>query len=67
MSETTIYGKPNCPHTRRALDAHPGARFVDVLLSKENLDAMLEYSEGKRRIPVIVKDGEVSIGYLKGS
>jgi hypothetical protein len=29
----------------------------------EQLDVMLEYSKGARRVPVIVEDGEVTIGF----
>jgi glutaredoxin 3 len=67
MAETLIYGKPTCPHTKRALDAYPEARFVDVLLSADNLEEMLKLSDGQRRVPVIVENGEVSIGYNRGS
>ncbi|ACS78955.1 UXX-star selenoprotein family 1 [Maridesulfovibrio salexigens] len=67
MSKMIIYGKPTCPHTRRALEAYPDAEFVDVLMSAEDLNKMLELSGGKRRIPVIVEDGNVTIGYNRGS
>jgi len=67
MAETLIYGKPTCPHTKRALDAYPEARFVDVLLSADNLEEMLKLSDGQRRVPVIVEKGKVSIGYNRGS
>lgn len=67
MSEIVIYGKQGCPHTRRALEAHPGARFVDVLLSPADLDEMLRLSGGVRRVPVIVRDGEATVGYNRGS
>lgn len=68
MSEQIIiYGKSTCPHTRRALDAYPQARFIDVLLSPADLDEMMRLSGGQRRIPVIVRNGEVEIGYRRGS
>ena len=62
-----IYGKSTCPHTRRALDAHPDAKFVDVLMSPADLEEMLRLTDGQRRIPVIVEDGQVSIGFNRGS
>ncbi len=64
---TIIYGKSTCPHTRRALDANPDATFIDVLMSPDGLKRMIELSNGQRRIPVIVRDGEVSIGFNRGS
>ena len=67
MPKMIIYGKPTCPHTRRALEAYPDAEFVDVLMSSDDLNKMLELSGGKRRIPVIVEDGNVTIGYNRGS
>ncbi len=67
MAETLIYGKPTCPHTRRALDAFPHARFIDVLMNPADLEEMLHLSEGRRRIPVIVEDGKPTVGYKGGS
>ena len=67
MAELLIYGKPTCPHTKRALEAYPGATFVDVMASRENMDAMLRFSGGQRRVPVIVQEGQASIGYNGGS
>jgi glutaredoxin 3 len=67
MGKMTIYGKPTCPHTKRALAAHPEACFVDILASKENLEEMLRLSDGQRRIPVIVEDGKVCVGFRRGS
>jgi len=63
-----IFGKPTCPHTIRALNAHPTALFVDVLENKKSMDEMLELTDGNRRIPVIVDvDGTVTIGHNGGS
>lgn len=67
MPKTIIYGKPTCPHTKRALDAYPDAEFVDVLMSSDALETMLALSEGVRRIPVIDQDGKITIGYNRGS
>lgn len=67
MAEILIYGKPTCPHTKRALEANPKAKFLDVVLSQENMDAMLKHSGGQRRVPVIVEEGRVTVGYKGGS
>lgn len=63
-----IYGKPTCPHTLRALDAYPTALFMDVLENKTWMDEMLKFTDGKRRIPVIVDaNNNATIGYNGGS
>lgn len=67
MSEMTIYGKTTCPHTRRALDAHPEAKFVDVLADPANLEEMLRYSGGIRKIPVIVENDKATVGFNRGA
>lgn len=73
MAEASIliYGKGGCPHTRRALEAMPGALFVDVLHDAEALDEMLRLTGGIRRVPVVVRpaaDGPtVEIGYRRGA
>ncbi|GAB6124696.1 hypothetical protein JCM14124_04020 [Humidesulfovibrio idahonensis] len=62
-----IYGKETCPHTKRARAALPRARFIDVLDDPAALEEMLRLSGGVRRIPVIVRGGEVAIGYKRGA
>lgn len=67
MPEMTIYGKTACPHTKRALDAYPDAKFVDVLMNSADLEEMLKWSDGVRRVPVIVEDGKATVGFNRGS
>jgi glutaredoxin 3 len=66
-----IYGKADCPHTRRAREAMPDAVFLDVLGDPATLDEMLRLSGGERRIPVIVRGRGASecveIGFRRGS
>ena len=38
-------------------------RYIDVKKDPADLDQMLGYSGGVRRVPVIVEGGEVTIGY----
>jgi len=63
----TIFGKEKCPFTRAAVDAlkKEGTEvvYIDVLKSPEMMDKMLVYSGGGRKIPVIVTDGVVTIGW----
>lgn len=75
QGEILIYGKGGCPHTRRALEALPGARFVDVLLDPQALDEMLRLTGGVRRVPVVVRPGNgadapdptVEVGFRRGA
>ncbi len=43
--------------------ASKGAEYVDVRQDPGGLAAMLEASNGRRVVPVIVEDGKVTIGY----
>ena len=38
-------------------------KYFDVLSQPDKLDTMLKYSSGKRKVPVIVEDGKILIGY----
>jgi glutaredoxin len=38
-----------------------------VKADSAKLDEMLKYSKGVRKVPVIVEDGKISIGYEGGS
>jgi glutaredoxin 3 len=63
-----IFGKDTCPYTRDARD-HYTKRGVpvdyrNVKKSPADLERMLEYSHGKRQVPVIVEAGnKVTIGF----
>ena len=63
-----IFGKDTCPYTLAARDdyARRGVAFeyVNVKKNPADLDRMLEYSLGRRSVPVIVEDdGSVVIGF----
>jgi len=62
-----IFGKEGCPYTEAAVEnfAQRGiaAQYIDVKRSAADLDRMLGFSGGKRRVPVIVQDGKVTIGF----
>jgi len=62
-----IFGKDGCPYTQGARD-HYAAKSVpfEYLNVKKNpveLDRMLTYSKGARRVPVIVDGDAVTIGF----
>jgi glutaredoxin 3 len=62
-----IYGKDGCPYTQAARDhyADRGAPFTYVNVKKDAaaLEQMLQHSGGKRRVPVIVDEGKVTVGF----
>jgi len=61
-----IYGKDSCPYTADARD-HYGSRgemkYINVKKDADALRRMLELTGGQRRVPVIVEDGKVTIGF----
>lgn len=62
-----IFGKDACPYTEGARDhytaRHIPFQYVDVKKSAADLDRMLAYSGGARRVPVIVDGDKVTIGF----
>jgi len=42
-------------------------KYVNVKADAENMKAMLEYSDGIRKIPVIVEQNNVVIGFNGGT
>lgn len=60
-----IFGKDTCPYTNAAVEAYrpKGAVYHNVKRDPAQLARMLEFSQGQRRVPVIVEDGKVTIGY----
>ena len=60
-----IYGKDSCPYTQAAVEAYraKGGVYINVKKDPAGLEKMLAYSKGQRRVPVIVEDGKVTIGY----
>jgi hypothetical protein len=38
-------------------------KYRNVVEDPQQLDAMLEYSNGKRRVPVIVEGDQVTVGF----
>ena len=66
MEEITIYTKPTCPYCAAAKEdfEKKGLKYteIDVTASDEAL-AEMEKISGGSRVPVIVKGGEVTIGF----
>jgi glutaredoxin len=62
-----IFGKDGCPYTEAAIEdfARRGiaAEYINVKKTPADLERMLGFSGGKRRVPVIVEGSKVSIGF----
>ena len=62
-----IFGKEHCPYTTAALEDYArrdvDVEYIDVKKSRVDMERMLGYSGGHRRVPVIVDEGKVTIGW----
>ena len=62
-----IFGKDACPYTQAARDHYLSLgvpfEYHNVKKQPAQLTRMLEFSKGRREVPVIVEDGKVTIGY----
>jgi glutaredoxin len=68
MSMVLIFGKAHCPYTQAAIDDFErrdiAVEYIDVKKDRADLERMLGYSGGHRRVPVIVEEsGKVTIGW----
>ena len=69
MAHYMIFGKDDCPHTKKARQDFKqqckSFLYINVDKDPKALDKMLEYSNGKYMVPVIVDvdAGDVTIGY----
>lgn len=66
-----IYGKDTWPYTNAAREAFnkqgKKVEYYDVRHDADKLKDMLEYSDGKRKVPVIVDQNNVTIGFNGGT
>ena len=62
-----IYGKDGCPFCDRAREAYDrrgySVQYFNVKKDMELLKEMLVHSSGQRRVPTIIEDGRVTIGF----
>ena len=62
-----IFGTDTCPYTQAARDdyARRGAevQYFNVKKNPGDLKRMLDYSKGRRLVPVIVEGDAVTIGF----
>lgn len=62
-----IFGKEHCPYTSAAIEDYErrdvAFQYLDVEADDAELERMLGYSGGSRRVPVVVEEGKVTIGW----
>jgi glutaredoxin 3 len=62
-----IFGQDLCPYTTAARKEYSRRKipfeYINVLEDDAGLKRMLGYSRGRRHIPVIVEEGNVTIGF----
>ena len=62
-----IFGQDLCPYTGAARADFSRRKipfeYINVLEDTDGLQRMLQYSNGRRHIPVIVDAGKVTIGF----
>ena len=67
IEKTLIFGHDLCPYTSRAREDFSRRKipfeYVNVLQDDDKLQRMLQHSNGRRQIPVIVEAGKVTIGF----
>ncbi len=71
MDKVLIFGKDDCPYTSGAREDYTKRgvpfEYVNVKKSKDAMKRMLEFSGGRREVPVIVDGGKVTIGFGGGT
>lgn len=63
---TLIFGKDTCPYTNAAVEEYTRrgeVQYINVKKNPADLERMLVYSKGQRRVPVIVEGEKVTIGF----
>ena len=67
MSQVTIYTKPGCPYcaAAKADMEQRGIQYTEynVKADRAALKRMLEINGGRRSVPTIDRDGQVSVGF----
>jgi len=67
LDKVLIFGKDGCPYTEAAVEDFTrrglAPEYINVKTRPGELERMLRYSGGKRRVPVIVEGEKVTIGF----
>ena len=65
--EIIIFGKSSWPYTQKAREAkgQEGYKvdYRDVVDDPGHLEEMLKFSQGVRKVPVLVEEGKGTVGY----
>ena len=71
MDKVLIFGKDDCPYTSGAREDYIGRGIpfedINVKKSKDGMKKMLEYSGGRREVPVIVEGKKITVGFGGGT
>lgn len=71
MDKVLIFGKDDCPYTSGAREDYTNRgipfEYINVKKSKDGMKEMLEYSSGRREVPVIVEGNKVTVGFGGGT
>ncbi len=62
-ASVVIYGQPTCKYSVAARKAYPDHTYHDVTQDDAALVEMLKLAKGKAVTPVIVRDGQVEVGF----
>ena len=66
-----IYGKDSWPYTSEARKDYEQSgkpfEYINVQKDRKQLEKMLQLTKGVREVPVILEQGNVTIGYNGGS
>ena len=67
IENVLIFGHDLCPYTSKAREDFSRRKipfeYVNVLQDDDGLQRMLNHSNGRRQVPVIVEAGKVTIGF----
>ena len=71
MDKVLIFGKDDCPYTSGAKEDYTSRcipfEHINVKKSKDGMKKMLEYSGGRREVPVIVDGKKITVGFGGGT
>ncbi|MFQ5862347.1 MAG: UXX-star selenoprotein family 1 [Candidatus Brocadiales bacterium] len=67
MEKAIIFGKDDCPYTTGARDDYArrgiSVEYINVKKDPQAMKRMLEFSAGRREVPVIVEGEKVTVGF----
>ncbi len=71
MDKILVYGKDSCPYTTAARRDYAARKlpfeYKNIGSDPSALQEMQRYAPGQTRVPIIVENGRVTIGYQGGT